>query len=513
MVTVPSWLVINNVQVQRILLMVVPDVVDYAIPPQTLYQFIDYAFEGNLLGGRQSSLPLLKEEEVELLSVPLAQWAPAPFDELSSTITQRFITLCNREENYMNAVAKMFLLKTRIWQGMIPLAGQRWRELRLDDPANWLEAHDFLNQTVQIFEYLWHPSMESRRRKMFNLVSAECAIFQEALNARRHSKKIEGQIDLVRLWREFMQHKFAVMVDRTHAWVISRCHELQDKIKADFENFALQHESFPSKAQIFINGCQDLNKLISRADFKIYMSMDGFLDGFEAAETPGSQNSFWKEAEKFSKWAQGSPFIAPREQKYYEMTEEQSWKWISSLTLTPFSKQFEPENRETLLGVFNEGRHNRDSIRKEFRSAPSPLGEERWIAILQSRINWSISHGGPRNQTWGFVAYRLSYTETTEEWKRFTELLEKDFKNAGEWIDGAEEVKHLAGLQWLDGRELNIPENDVFAAKRYVNSIVDKAKLIKVLDTFFSLQKAMISGGGCGRETSSRSILNASNPT
>jgi hypothetical protein len=76
------------------------------------------------------------------------------------------------------------------------------------------------------------------------------------------------------------------------------------------------------------------------------------------------------------------------------------------------------------------------------------------------------------------VAYRLSYRETAEDWKRFTDKLETDFRSAGEWVDGSEDVKHIAGLQWLDGRELGIPENDLLAAKRYMNRICSTLLLI-----------------------------------
>jgi hypothetical protein len=132
---------------------------------------------------------------------------------LPSTVTERFLTLRKREENYLNSVAKMFLLKTRLWEGMVPMAGQWWRELQSHEPDNWLETIDFLHQTIMVFEYFWHPSTLLSRRTMFNLVSAECATLQAALNARRDVKKIEGHIDLVALWREFIEHKFATTVD------------------------------------------------------------------------------------------------------------------------------------------------------------------------------------------------------------------------------------------------------------------------------------------------------------
>jgi hypothetical protein len=158
---------------------------------------------------------------------------------------------------------------------------------------------------------------------------------------------------------------------------------------------------------------------------------------------------------------------------YCALSESLPWASMKKFVEEKDSKCGEPgsgedgfRNRQACLEVCNEGRESRQKIRMEFRGQPSHIGEEHWLSVLKSRMDLSLKHGGPSNQDWGFVAYRLSYKESGEEWEQFLTKLNADFKCSVECIDASDDIRKKAGLQWLDGKDLGIPENNVAAAKR-----------------------------------------------
>jgi hypothetical protein len=124
--------------------------------------------------------------------------------------------------------------------------------------------------------------------------------------------------------------------------------------------------------------------------------MDGFEDGFEGS-TAGNARFYSGRKDISSQWAQGSPILASREKKYYEIAESCSWKSMAGMTSGSYSREVGFYNRQAVLDISHEGRGNRNRTRKEFQFVASQLGEERWVGILKSGINWSLSHGNPQN--------------------------------------------------------------------------------------------------------------------
>lgn len=66
----------------------------------------------------------------------------------------------------------------------------------------------------------------------------------------------------------------------------------------------------------------------------------------------------------------------------------------------------------------------------------------------------------------GFVVYRLSYSESNEEWAEFLVKFKEGLHSGWEGVVGAEEIKSKAQLGLIDGRGLGIPEGDLAAARR-----------------------------------------------
>ncbi|KAK0612227.1 hypothetical protein B0T14DRAFT_531820 [Immersiella caudata] len=68
---------------------------------------------------------------------------------------------------------------------------------------------------------------------------------------------------------------------------------------------------------------------------------------------------------------------------------------------------------------------------------------------------------------WGFVAYRVCYGHSEEEWKLFLGRFQKDVKNWGEGVANVEEVREKMEIRWVDGREYGIAEGDVEGARKH----------------------------------------------
>jgi hypothetical protein len=70
------------------------------------------------------------------------------------------------------------------------------------------------------------------------------------------------------------------------------------------------------------------------------------------------------------------------------------------------------------------------------------------------------------SQKYGFVVYMLSYKEETD-WLSVKSMIEADIGDWGEGVAGVDDdIRGNAKLQWMNGKDLGIPEGDVEAARR-----------------------------------------------
>lgn len=92
------------------------------------------------------------------------------------------------------------------------------------------------------------------------------------------------------------------------------------------------------------------------------------------------------------------------------------------------------------------------------------------MAVLQERMDFYAKNKNWKPNQFGFVCYRLTYSETEAEWAAFKARLEADMKGSGEWIQGYDDIAQNASIHFIDGREHNIAEGDIAAAKRHFKS-------------------------------------------
>lgn len=444
---------------QTAIIFLTRDVADHLIMPGTVYHFSDCMLEGMLPNGRTTSFPLLREDELHLMGEPYKNWAPEPWNKVEYSLLDKVFT--EFFGNYHSGIyipARLQPLRARLWAGMVPMSGGRWKEKRLNDPKNFQQFHDLMMDILQIFLFMNNERTQDILRTWFNWLAREYGFFESAINLRREDLGIKDRMNIKEMWAEYMQAVISTMTNRAHRWLVDRVDEIQTQSKIEYEaalySAGTNAAAITAAGKTFFERIQDLNLAITKADYTLSIPMQG-CNGYSPSTIGTNDLS-----------------LDLRREAYYKISDSKSWE-----SYRPFQDHTNRDagyrDRDALMRVFEEGRINRSKVRKSFRGAPPTLGEEQWISIVKSRINWYLRYGGdPQRQTWGFVCYRLFYDQTPKEWAEFKDKFEADLRKSTQWIQGADDVINTAGVQWVDGKELGIPEGDIEAAKR---SVVSKA--------------------------------------
>jgi hypothetical protein len=261
-------------------------------------------------------------------------------------------------------------------------------------------------------------------------------------------------IDMRRLWLKYMRSVFETMVTRTHSWVLDRVNEIVANEKAAYDAVADAHGAANAHeaAKELLESWSDLNRTLHLCDWLTMMPMDGFT-GFSASNSDSK--------------VVGSMFPMPfRQDQRDELSARIPTPFMERLQHTLDDKHAIYSNRDTINALMKESKDMNDQVRLELRGEPKPLGREHWISIIHSRTKWSLDHGGPQDQRWGFVAYMLTHTPSKEQWDMFLQKVNADFEKSGVWVEGFDEVKPNMALQWIDAKEVGIAHDDIQGAKR-----------------------------------------------
>lgn len=344
-----------------------------------------------------------------------------------------------------------FLL-TRLWQGIAPMSHGRWKEKKLDDWKNWQYAFEFLWNISRAFQWLTQLDVLRTMVDQFNDTASKLGVFQNALNARRTQMGVEERLDLKALWLEFIRSVLETMVSRAHNWMHDRVAEITTSAQVAY-NAAVEERGAAQcydEAKLFGECHADLAHLLYYADFIMMIPLDGFA-GFTASPSDSK--------------VVGSLFPVPfRQEQADEISKQLSWQ-VSEQVLEDVDAA--RMNAELMNGLLKETLDNRKQIRLQLRGERKEMAREHWINILHSRIKWSLDHGGPQDQRWGFVAYQLTHTPNHEQWTAFFSKLYTDLTKSGEGIEGFPGVKGRMALQWINGQDSRIPHDNIQAARRY----------------------------------------------
>jgi hypothetical protein len=452
--------------------------------------FGDYATTGRLPNGTQSSLPLLTVEELGLLYTPYKRWSVGPTNIIDTSCEDILSPLFGAPHDgtglktlpFADFSAKLLPLKAKMWQGMAPMSRDRWLQKKMDDPENYRALMELMSGVLAMFRWWNLESVQDSMRAGFNFLVDRHVEFAAPINDRREASGVLERLDLAAMWAEYFHARISFMSERTHQWLVNRVEEVQDRAFKEY-NTALEYagndqEAVGAAGKKYYECVQDPNAMISKADYTLYIPMMD-LKGHKPSDNI-SELSFEVRTDIYRKLVATKPWAylekMLKAQEAEAATEQQAPKNISELVLqmekgpTPAARRF--QDHETLIGHYYEGRRNRAEIHAALHGPPAPNTEEHWIRILKERMNFYLANGrDPATHRWGFVCYRLTYTQTDAEWTDFRTKLSADMNKPGigEWVEGFESIADMAGLEILDGRDLGIAEGDVEAAKQHFN--------------------------------------------
>jgi hypothetical protein len=187
---------------------------------------------------------------------------------------------------------------------------------------------------------------------------------------------------------------------------------------------------------------QRLLELGIQADRKLKVPTDGFANIYPSSTTvvAATEEQLTQE------------YVESEERRVRDHTS----RFNEALRAQSARRQHEhPQFSEQILVLFDrEFAHI--TLQPQVDEYPTSPSSEPWI-LNTKRM--------PATERFGFVAYRVYYKDSDQEWAAF---LRKLNAGMGTWsgIAGSDDVKERATLHWIDRRRENIPEGDLEAVRR-----------------------------------------------
>lgn len=463
--------------------------------------------ENKLPNGRINPLPTLTLEEVVLMNQPYREWAPAPYNNTrvrsESAATQFMFSttglddlldfeaiFTGRHQGLSMIDYELYFNKQRAWGGLPPLSDRRWKEKGLDQPntsgppKNFLKAIDHLEKT-NVFLAFNISEVLSKMRKAYNKLYDILDHFDTVLAA-YHTQQGLGALPHTRgkaadLWAEFFFNRVEYITTRTHQWYITHANALHAQLMEELRTAPPRTQPPPRRGNLIDIIHRKLDMLghqRRRAEYSILIPLTGFkntLPHWRHLSSPPLVN--WTEHIN----AGGSLPIPAGSGTYPQDPIQRETVLINrhSYLITELVNAYYQESairgpgagltREMDVAVRRLLWKALDQAASELRGTPlipSPIAEELWITNLRGFLTLPET---ARYTHWGWVAYRLDYSHSEEEWAAFLEKFTADVEKwfiEGNML-GSESVKSSMKITWLDGREFNIPENNIPAARTH----------------------------------------------
>ncbi|KXJ87487.1 hypothetical protein Micbo1qcDRAFT_22230 [Microdochium bolleyi] len=351
-------------------------IVDRLIEPQTVAHFLQFACgTGDLPGGRRSALQRPASEDLLLINAPPSTWVPAshPFSARTKPFMYDVMTRVGSIEDggRLQPISKdLHFLKSRAWEGVVPLADRAWRERGLDDLANFSQACQVITGATEVFLYLNHDWVKNALRTTYNLIYDHLLEFDQALEAKRAAETAAAApaeeasaedkdkdattttttttsappAQVAALWAEYMAAHLAYTERRAHAWVTSRIDRLADRVLRDmrahqpvFSGGMDPQTPFPGlpgggngydDAQWRLtNMWQDLMENQAYADFAMFIPVEGYKgmrEGYSASGRRPATEALAREQAAARQSSSSSPSSStPPEAAAWERQEPQ----------------------------------------------------------------------------------------------------------------------------------------------------------------------------------------------
>lgn len=428
-------------------------------------------------------MPVLAFEELMLLNGPYADWAlePAAGDG-GRVIDQLFTPIGSMEDSSrLQIISKeLHAMKSRVWEGVMPVSERRWRDRKLDDPdpTHFTAACQLLSSVVNVFHYVNHPQVKAALRGTFNLIYDNLTVLDAAINLKRASEG-KDPVSVAALWEEYIRDHYHVMVNRSHSWVIDKVNRLRIHVLDGLAN----HQTRPpwtftgdymhdlrnslgepdEETWALTNKVHDLVEIAAHADFAIFIPMDGYKGAAAtaaAATAPDSDHTggLYDAEPNGSTPIRYSPDMEKRRAEYHARLKLLSR--VEDLTDSfrrndATGEQSVSESDETARSARAQIRAQ-DRTREELRGPPVILEKESWIRYFRESTKW------------GFVCYRVTQ-ESDAAWNEFRAKFEADISNWGEESAGLDEIKARPMIHWVNAGEHGLPGN-IEGLKRYARA-------------------------------------------
>ncbi|KAH8650991.1 hypothetical protein BX600DRAFT_472889 [Xylariales sp. PMI_506] len=432
-------------------------IVDRILEPQTIAHFMSFMDSGILPGGGQTALPLLGEDTF-LVTEPYSNWAPPSFNRGPQPAIEDIMQAIGsfEDSSRLQCIAKdLHAMKSRLWEGVMPISERRWADKGLSDPQNFSAACQLITSVLNVFQYLNLPPIKAALRDTYNIIWGHLQRFEVAINAKRAAHGQEA-VKVTSLWAEYMRAHYALMESRTHSWVTQKIALLKEKIIRDLR----AHRPSPSAngqhdalQWTMMDMWQDLTENQAWADFAIFIPMDGYK-GCHSASATGriiSENlayygtspiQFSTNIDK-----RGADYHLRRRQLNLLSQFSESMQRIGTTAQRPAN---DPDDiADSCLGQSAA----QDQTRLELRGNPPSLGRESWIVESETH-------------NWGYIAYRNYHGHSDAEWNDFVTKFEADASNWGRELTEADVVRSRSKIHWIDVRELDI-KADLESIKEY----------------------------------------------
>ncbi|PYH77573.1 hypothetical protein BO82DRAFT_344549 [Aspergillus uvarum CBS 121591] len=444
--------------------------VDRYYEPGFIANFVKFAVHGHLPNGTTTSLPRLHPMEVPLLDEPTAAWAPVdtpgPPPSATSAIYKIMMHCGDQDSSRLCLVGKnIHFMKARLLDGLVPLSEAQWQEQDLDNPAHLERACEHLSAVAAVFEYLSIEQVNVNLRDQFNLISDELGEVQRALNARRRARPDElaefpAILDLRALWAEYVPAVYEAMTRTAHAWVLAHLTRLKERmLDGDFfDTVAVDQTDLEARLAEFYVRWRLLADITFQADAGFWLPLHGYK-GYRVP-TGIVAGLHHPQIDEFAE-------VYPR--RHHEVL-------TARVQAVP---ELQTSSTGEIITVAE------DQVRLELRGSVSPplteLPPAPWIQRAL-RVCTEIMSGLPEHaeaQTIEFAVYRAAYCSISdEEWEVVRAKVEEQVAAWGVGEPGAEEVKPLLKLQWLDCRELGIDPKDIEAVRSHFRNLRTQHPLI-----------------------------------
>ncbi|KAK6085186.1 hypothetical protein SCUP515_01004 [Seiridium cupressi] len=441
-------------------------VADRILEHQTIGQFLVSAMGHTPLPTGELVSQPLDENEWFLLTEAYSDWAPSPFNaEETVPIDSIYHHIGSLEDSDRGQITskEMQAMKARLWEGIMPLSTRRWREKQLDDPKNFSAACRILSMVVNVFLYLNVDAVQAALKETFLLIDSVLRTFEDALNSKR---ALEGKpaVEVSRKWHQHIRAKYAVLVNRSHGWVLSHVDHMKSMVLEQLEALVTSppstSESYNEELMRLYDMEQDLCELSAQADYAILMSMDGY-DGSEVGQQRPRYNHRTQPLRPALE-------IRRRNLDYHRRRGHLIMKMecdhVAMSLGNPETSPLEQITRTPRLQ-----NSVQQVIRQELRGEPVRHEKEAWITLLREVEQWGfvVTHFPKWLLSTSGVAkvYRSCHSCTDDEWDNFGARFGADQADWGSELMGVDELRQRSKLYWLDTKNLGIDCADIEVLK------------------------------------------------